>query len=108
MDAWREVVDVIGVTRYIANVTPRATRRRRHRGAMPVFTKTYEYRHPRGLVGFISPWNLPVHTLDQRRSRCAGDGQRGADQARRETPFRPCWGRVSSRRPGCRAMCCRS
>ena len=59
MDAWREVVDVIGVTRYIANVTPRATRRRRHQGAMPVFTKTYEYRHPKGLVGFISPWNYP-------------------------------------------------
>ncbi|HEX2403156.1 MAG TPA: aldehyde dehydrogenase family protein, partial [Acidimicrobiia bacterium] len=59
MDAWREVVDVIGVTRYIANVTPRATRRRRHQGAMPVFTKTYEYRHPKGLVGFITPWNYP-------------------------------------------------
>jgi len=59
MDAWREVVDVIGVTRYIANVTPQATRRRRHQGAMPVFTKTYEYRHPKGLVGFISPWNYP-------------------------------------------------
>jgi succinate-semialdehyde dehydrogenase / glutarate-semialdehyde dehydrogenase len=59
LDAWREVVDVIGVTRYIANVTPRATRRRRHQGAMPVFTKTYEYRHPKGLVGFISPWNYP-------------------------------------------------
>ena len=59
MDAWREVVDVIGVTRYIANVAPRATRRRRHQGAMPVFTKTYEYRHPKGLVGFISPWNYP-------------------------------------------------
>ena len=59
MDAWREVVDVIGVTRYVANVTPRATRRRRHQGAMPVFTKTYEYRHAKGLVGFISPWNYP-------------------------------------------------
>ncbi|MET0566112.1 MAG: succinic semialdehyde dehydrogenase [Acidimicrobiia bacterium] len=59
MDAWREVVDVIGVTRYVANVTPRAIRRRRHQGAMPVFTKTYEYRHPKGLVGFISPWNYP-------------------------------------------------
>ena len=59
MDAWKEVVDTIGVTRYIANVTPRATRRRRHQGAMPLFTKTYEYRHAKGLVGFISPWNYP-------------------------------------------------
>ncbi len=59
MDAWKEVVDTIGVTRYIANVTPGATRRRRHQGAMPLFTKTYEYRHAKGLVGFISPWNYP-------------------------------------------------
>jgi succinate-semialdehyde dehydrogenase/glutarate-semialdehyde dehydrogenase len=59
MDAWKEVVDVIGVTRYIANVTPGETRRRRHQGAMPLFTKTYEYRHAKGLVGFISPWNYP-------------------------------------------------
>ncbi len=59
MDAWKEVVDTIGVTRYIANVTPGATKRRRHQGAMPFFTKTYEYRHAKGLVGLISPWNYP-------------------------------------------------
>ncbi|MGH8871302.1 MAG: succinic semialdehyde dehydrogenase [Acidimicrobiia bacterium] len=59
LDAWKEVVDTIGVTRYIANVTPGATKRRRHQGAMPVFTKTYEYRHAKGVVGFISPWNYP-------------------------------------------------
>jgi len=59
MDAWKEVVDTIGVTRFIANVTPGLTRRRRHQGAMPLFTKTYEYRHAKGLAGFITPWNYP-------------------------------------------------
>ncbi|HLF59983.1 MAG TPA: succinic semialdehyde dehydrogenase [Acidimicrobiia bacterium] len=59
MDAWREVVDTIGVTRFVANMTPKVTRRRRHQGAMPIFTKTYEFRHAKGLVGFISPWNYP-------------------------------------------------
>ncbi|HEU4916806.1 MAG TPA: succinic semialdehyde dehydrogenase [Acidimicrobiia bacterium] len=59
MDAWKEVVDTIGVTRYIANVTPGATRRRRRQGAMPLFTKTLEFRHAKGVVGFISPWNYP-------------------------------------------------
>lgn len=61
LDAWKEVVDTVGVTRYFANVTPKATRRIRHQGAMPLFTKTYEYRHPKGLVGFISPWNYPFN-----------------------------------------------
>jgi succinate-semialdehyde dehydrogenase/glutarate-semialdehyde dehydrogenase len=59
MDAWKEVVDTVGVTRFIANTAPGLTRRRRHQGAMPLFTKTYEYRHAKGLVGFISPWNYP-------------------------------------------------
>lgn len=53
------MVDTIGVTRYIANVTPGATRRRRHQGAMPLLTKTYEYRHAKGLVGFFSPLKYP-------------------------------------------------
>lgn len=55
------MVDTVGVTRFFANVTPRVTRRRRRQGAMPLFTKTYEYRHPKGLVGFISPWNYPFN-----------------------------------------------
>ncbi len=59
LDAWKEVVDTVGVCRLIANVTPEATRRRRRQGAMPLFTKTYEHHHPIGLVGFISPWNYP-------------------------------------------------
>ena len=28
---------------------------------MPVFTRTYEYRHPKGVCGFISPWNFPFN-----------------------------------------------
>ncbi len=61
LDAWKEVVDTAGVTRFFANVTPRVTGRKRRQGAMPFFTKTYEYRHAKGLVGFISPWNYPFN-----------------------------------------------
>lgn len=59
--AWEEVVDVAGTARYYANTAPRLTRRRRRQGAMPVFTKTHEYRHPKGVCGFISPWNFPFN-----------------------------------------------
>ncbi|MEX1124447.1 MAG: succinic semialdehyde dehydrogenase [Acidimicrobiia bacterium] len=59
--AWEEVVDVAGTARYCANMAPRLTRRRRRQGAMPVFTRTREYRHPKGVCGFISPWNFPFN-----------------------------------------------
>lgn len=61
LDAWKEVVDTVGCARFFANVTPRIMRPKRHQGAMPLFTKTYEYRHAKGLVGFISPWNYPFN-----------------------------------------------
>jgi succinate-semialdehyde dehydrogenase/glutarate-semialdehyde dehydrogenase len=59
--AWEEVIDLIGTARYYANMGPRLTRRRRRQGAMPVFTRTYEYRHPKGVCGFITPWNYPFN-----------------------------------------------
>ncbi len=59
--AWEEVVDVAGTARYYANTAPRLTRRKRRQGAMPLFTKTHEYRHPKGVCGFISPWNFPFN-----------------------------------------------
>jgi succinate-semialdehyde dehydrogenase/glutarate-semialdehyde dehydrogenase len=61
LDAWKEVVDTIGCSRFFANVTPHLTRRKRRQGAMPIFTKTYEFRRPKGVVGFISPWNYPFN-----------------------------------------------
>jgi len=59
--AWEEAVDVAGTARYYANMAPRLTRRKRRQGAMPLFTKTHEYRHPKGVCGFISPWNFPFN-----------------------------------------------
>lgn len=59
--AWEEVVDVAGTTRYYSSMAPVLTRRRRRQGAMPLFTKTHEYRHPKGVCGFISPWNFPLN-----------------------------------------------
>jgi succinate-semialdehyde dehydrogenase/glutarate-semialdehyde dehydrogenase len=35
-------------------------RPRRRRGALPMLTKTLEFRHPKGVVGIISPWNYPL------------------------------------------------
>lgn len=59
LDAWNEILDVVGCARYYAAMTPKLIKRHRRQGAMPIFTRTYEFRHAKGVIGFISPWNYP-------------------------------------------------
>lgn len=59
-DAFEEVLDVAQVSRYYARTAARYLRPRRRAGAVPVLTKTWEYHHPKGVVGVISPWNYPL------------------------------------------------
>ncbi|MFQ5747240.1 MAG: succinic semialdehyde dehydrogenase [Gemmatimonadota bacterium] len=59
-NAFEELADVALVTRFYALTSPRLLRPRRRRGALPGLTATWEHRHPRGVVGFISPWNYPL------------------------------------------------
>lgn len=59
-NAFEEVADVAMVTRFYAFSAPSLLRPRRRRGALPGLTVTWEYRHPKGVVGFISPWNYPL------------------------------------------------
>jgi acyl-CoA reductase-like NAD-dependent aldehyde dehydrogenase len=48
------------VARYYARRTEALLRPARRKGALPLLTKTLEYRHPVGVVGFLSPWNYPL------------------------------------------------
>lgn len=60
LHALEEVLDTAIVSRYYARRAPRLLRRRRHRGAVPLLTATWEVRHPVGVVGVVSPWNFPL------------------------------------------------
>lgn len=57
--AFEEVYDTIATTRYYVKTGPRLLERRRRAVSLPGLTTAYEYRHPHGVVGSISPWNFP-------------------------------------------------
>ena len=58
-DAFLEVADIALTARYYARSAGAQLRPRRRRGAFPVLTRTTELRHPKGVVGIVSPWNYP-------------------------------------------------
>jgi len=59
--AFEEVLDTAVVTRYYARRAQRILRPRRRKGALPLLTRTREFRVPLGVVGFIVPWNYPLN-----------------------------------------------
>jgi succinate-semialdehyde dehydrogenase/glutarate-semialdehyde dehydrogenase len=58
--AFEEIIDVAQVSRYYARTAPRYLQPHRRAGAFPALTQTWEYHHPKGVVGVISPWNYPL------------------------------------------------
>ena len=58
--AFDEVADAAVVTRYYCYHGWDHIKPKRRRGAIPVFTSTTQYFHPKGVVGVIAPWNYPL------------------------------------------------
>ena len=58
--AFEEVADVAQTCRYYARTAPEALKAKRRTGAMPGLTLVREHRHPKGVIGIISPWNYPL------------------------------------------------
>ncbi len=59
--AFEEVLDTAVVSRYYALHAKAILRPRRRRGALPILTRTWEFRSPVGVVGFFVPWNYPLN-----------------------------------------------
>lgn len=58
--AAEEWLDVAINARYYGRISARVLRARRRRGALPLVVGTWEVRHPKGVVGIVSPWNYPL------------------------------------------------
>ena len=57
--AFEEVYEAIATARYYAKTGPGLLKRKRRAVSLPGFTKAWEYRHPLGVIGNITPWNFP-------------------------------------------------
>jgi len=90
--ASEEVLDVAIVSRYYANTASRHLRARRRRGALPLLTATWEYRHPLGVVAIIAPWNYPLTLAisDATPALIAGNGV--VIKPDGHTPYSALWG----------------
>ena len=59
--AFEEVVDVALNARHYARTARRDLRAGAARaGLVPVLSQAHELRHPKGVVGIVSPWNYPL------------------------------------------------
>ena len=59
-DAFAEVAAVAVYARYISRTAPKVLGRHPRKGVIPLITRAYEVRHPRGVVGLVTAWNYPA------------------------------------------------
>jgi succinate-semialdehyde dehydrogenase / glutarate-semialdehyde dehydrogenase len=60
LHAYEEIAVSAAALRHYANASAGYLRPRRRPGAYPGLTKVTEVRHPKGVIGLITPWNYPL------------------------------------------------
>ena len=89
--AFEEVLDVAIQARYYAHTAAGFLRPRRRQGALPMLTQAWEHHHPRGVIGFVVPWNYPLTmgVSDALAALMAGNG--AVVKPDMQTPFSCLW-----------------
>jgi succinate-semialdehyde dehydrogenase/glutarate-semialdehyde dehydrogenase len=59
-DAMEELLDICITTRHYSRDARRLLRPKRHVGVFPGVVGVTQYQHPKGVVGFLTPWNYPL------------------------------------------------
>jgi succinate-semialdehyde dehydrogenase/glutarate-semialdehyde dehydrogenase len=82
--AFEEVFQAAGATRYAALSARKVLAPARRRGGIPLLIRTRVHYEPKGLVGVITPWNYPLalSIMDVAPALAAGNGvvQKADDQ----------------------------
>ncbi len=91
LHAYEEVADSAIVARFYAVHAARFLAPAARKGAVPGLTQTWEYRHPKGVVGVIAPWNYPLSmgVTDTIPALLAGNGV--VEKPDSQTPFSTLW-----------------
>ncbi|MBR7826296.1 succinate-semialdehyde dehydrogenase (NADP(+)) [Actinospica sp. MGRD01-02] len=76
LHAFDEIGVSVATARHYAHAARGYLRPRRKIGVLPVLTRVTEYRHPKGVVGVITPWNYPLAlaAMDILPALVAGNG----------------------------------
>ena len=89
--AFEEVADVAIVAAYYARTARQHLAPRRREGALPLLTSTRELRHPKGVVGFIAPWNYPLSMAITDVIPALAAGNACVLKPAQQTPFTALW-----------------
>ncbi len=91
LHAYEEVADTAIVARFYALHAARFLAPAARKGAVPGLTQTWEYRHPKGVVGIIAPWNYPLSmgVTDAIPALLAGNAV--VEKPDSQTPFSTLW-----------------
>jgi succinate-semialdehyde dehydrogenase / glutarate-semialdehyde dehydrogenase len=98
--AFEEVADVSIVAAYYARTAADHLRDRRREGAFPLLTTTAEVRHPKGVVGFIAPWNYPLSMAITDAIPALMAGNACVLKPAQQTPFTALWAVELAREAG--------
>jgi succinate-semialdehyde dehydrogenase / glutarate-semialdehyde dehydrogenase len=90
--AFEEILDVAITARYYANTAEHHLATHRRRGALPLLTAAWEYRHPVGIVGVIAPWNYPLTLSVSDAIAALAAGNAVVLKPDAQTPFTALWG----------------
>jgi succinate-semialdehyde dehydrogenase/glutarate-semialdehyde dehydrogenase len=89
--AYEEILDTAIVSRYYAMRAEKLLRPRRRKGAFPIITKTWEFRSPVGVAGFIVPWNYPLNLAVTDAVPALMAGNTAVLKPDRQTSFTALW-----------------
>ncbi len=91
LHAFEEIADAAIVARFYALHAGDYLAPQSRKGAIPGLTDSREYRHPKGIVGIIAPWNYPLSmgVTDAIPALLAGNGV--VEKPDSQTPFSMLW-----------------